>query len=461
MSKLSQDILTAIKGTETNFTTGSINRAILMLSVPMILEMVMESLFALFDMIFVSQVSVEAMATVGLTESVMFLIYSLAMGLSMAATAMVARRVGEKDPEAASKAGAQAVLIAIGLALVIGTLGFTFSEDVLQLMGATPDVIGTGINYTRIMFGGNITIMLLFLFNGIFRGAGNPALAMRTLWLANGLNIVLDPCLIFGLGPFPELGVQGAAVATNIGRGVGVIYQLYHLLKGTGVIHLLGKYFTANWSIIVRLLQVAAGGAGQFLISSASWIVLMRIIATFGEGVVAGYTLAIRIIIFTILPVWGMANAASTLVGQNLGAQQPERAEKSVWKAARISMLFLLGVSIIFFIIAEPLIRLINDDPTVVHSGSLSLRVFCIGYVFFAYGMVISQAFNGAGDTRTPTLINLVCFWLLQVPLAYLLALQIGLGEVGVYSAAAISEAVMAAICIWWFRKGRWKKVVI
>ena len=461
MSKLSQDILTAIKGTETNFTSGSINRAILMLSVPMILEMVMESLFALFDMIYVSQVSVEAMATVGLTESVMFLIYSVAMGLAMAATAMVARRVGEKDPEAGSLAAAQAMIIALILGIVIGVVGFTFSKDILQLMGATEDVIDTGINYTRIMFGGNLTIMFLFLINGIFRGAGNPALAMRTLWLANGLNIILDPCLIFGWGPFPELGVQGAAVATNIGRGIGVMYQLYHLLKGTGIIHLLGKYFRAQWKIILRLLQVAAGGAGQFLISSASWIILMRIIATFGEGVVAGYTLAIRIIIFTILPVWGMANAASTLVGQNLGAKQPERAEKSVWKAARLSMFFLLGISIIFFVIAEPLIRLINDDPTVVHSGSLSLRVFCIGYVFFAYGMVISQAFNGAGDTRTPTLINLVSFWIIQVPLAYLLALQIGFGEVGVYAAAAISEAVMAAICIWWFRKGRWKKVVI
>ena len=332
MKKIIDLFILAVKGTEEDLTSISLNRAIILLSVPMILEMVMESLFAVVDAYFVAQVSVEAVTTVGLTESVLFLIYAVSIGLSMAATAMVSRRIGENEPEKAALSAAQAILLAVGLAVVTGFIGFTYAGTVLELMGAEPEVVESGVAYTRIMFGGNVVIMLLFLLNGIFRGVGNASLAMRTLWLSNGLNIVLDPCLIFGWGFFPELGVQGAAVATNIGRGVAVIYQLYLLFSGSGLIKLAARHFAIQKEIILRLIKVASGGTGQYLISSASWMFLMRIVAFSGKEVVAGYTIAIRLIIFAILPAWGMANAAATLVGQNLGAKRPERAEKAVWQ---------------------------------------------------------------------------------------------------------------------------------
>jgi putative MATE family efflux protein len=461
MRKYLTVLIEAIKGTEKNFTTGSINRAIVFLSIPMILEMVMESLFALVDTIFVSRISTEAVATVGLTESVVTLVYSIGIGLSMAATAMVARRVGEGDPEKAALAGAQSIIIALIISVIIGIIGILFAEDILRLMGADENVIQTGKGYTRILIGSNVVIMLLFLLNGIFRGAGDAALAMRSLWVANILNIILDPLFIFGIGPFPELGVQGAAVATTIGRSVGVMYQLHLLFGKKSIVKLARKHFTLAWDVIKRLLDIAATGTGQFLIASASWIFLMKIISLFGSEAIAGYTISIRLIIFTILPSWGLANAAATLVGQNLGAGQPERAEISVWKAAHYNMIFLLTVSIIYFISAPYILQYFDPNPGVIKAGVTSLRIICIGYVFFAYGMVIGQAFNGAGDTRTPTVINLICFWAIQIPLGYFLAVELEYGLAGVCAAIGISETILALLAIMIFRRGKWKLVKI
>lgn len=452
-------LVAAIKGSEKEFTSGSINRAIFLLSIPMILEMIMESLFAVADVFFVAQVGVNAVATVGLTESVITLIYALAMGMSMAASAMVARRIGEKKPEAAAEAAAQAIVVATTIAVVLGLLGFIYAEDILRLMGGEADLVAEGAGYTRIMFGTNIVIMLLFLLNGIFRGAGDAAIAMRSLWIANGLNILLDPFFIFGWAFFPELGVQGAAVATSIGRGVGVLYQLYILFRGSSIIRLTKEHFKVRWTTMRRQLQVASGGAGQHLIASASWIFMMRIIAQFGAEALAGYTIAIRIIVFTILPSWGMSNAAAALVGQNLGAKQPERAEISVWRTAFFNMIFLLIVSIGFFAFAPQLIRIFTNEPNVITAGVLSLRVLCIGYPFFAYAMVVGQSFNGAGDTRTPTIINFICFWLIEIPLAYFLALQINWETSGVYWAIVASETLLAVLLVYIFRKGKWKLV--
>lgn len=461
MQRILRIIRDAIQGKEKNFTTGNLNRAIVMLSIPMILEMVMESLFALVDAYFVSKVSVDAVATVGLTESVITLVYAIAMGLSMAATAMVARRIGEKKPEEAAKASVQAIFLALSISLIFSIIGIIFAADILRMMGGSEELIASGVNYTRIMMGSNVVILFLFLLNGIFRGAGDASLAMRSLWVANGINIVLDPLLIFGVGPFPELGVTGAAVATTIGRGIGVAFQLYILFRGKSIIKLTRKHFVFNLDIIKRLSNVAATGAGQFLIASASWIFLMRIISLFGSEAVAGYTIAIRLLIFTILPSWGLANAAATLVGQNLGAGQPQRAEISVWKSAFYNMIFLLSVSIVYFIMARPLLSLFNETPAVIDAGVIALRIICLGYIFFAYGMVLSQAFNGAGDTRTPTIINFVCFWLIEIPLGYILAVPLGLELAGVCWAIAISETVLAVICIVIFRQGKWKTVTI
>ncbi|MCB0587631.1 MAG: MATE family efflux transporter [Phaeodactylibacter sp.] len=461
MSKILDTFAEALNGKEKKYTSGSINRAIVLLSIPMILEMVMESLFAVADVFFVSRVSVDAVATVGLTESVVTLVYAIAVGMSMAATAMVARRVGEEKPEQAAVAAAQSMLIGLGISVATGIPGIIFAEDILRLMGGSEELIANGVGYTRILLGSNVVIMLLFLLNGIFRGAGDAAIAMRSLWLANLINIALDPLFIFGLGPFPEMGVQGAAMATFIGRGAGVLYQLYILFGKSGVIQLRWEHFQVHLRIIRKLGKVASTGAGQFLIGSASWIFLMRIIAHFGSEAVAGYTIAIRLIIFTILPSWGLANAAATLVGQNLGAGKPERAEKSVWQSAFYNMLFLLSVSIIYFLFANPILGLFNGEPAVLEAGVLSLRIICAGYVFFAYGMVISQAFNGAGDTRTPTIINLFCFWMLEIPVAYFLSIKMEWGLAGVCWAIAGSETVLAIISILVFRMGWWKTVEI
>ncbi|MDX1476658.1 MAG: MATE family efflux transporter [Saprospiraceae bacterium] len=457
MGKVIRLLLLAISGKEKEFTTGGINRAIVLLAVPMILEMVMESLFALVDVFFVSKVGTEAVATVGLTEVVLMIIQSVALGIAMAATAMIARRIGEKDEDGAAVAAIQTLILGLVISVAVGVLCFIYAEDILRLMGGSPELVAQGTTYTRIILGFNGILFFLFLLNAIFRGAGDAAIAMRTLWLANGINIVLDPCLIFGLGPFPELGLTGAAIATTIGRGTGVLYQLYHLFGGKSIIRILRRHLRISWEVLKKLFNVSLGGAAQFLIATASWLFIVRIISLFGDQALAGYTIAIRIIIFTILPAWGMANAAATLVGQNLGAGKPERAEKSVWLAARYNMFFLLAISVIFIIGAPAVMPLFSEDPVVVREGVRGLRIICVGYVAYAYGMVIAQAFNGAGDTRTPTIINFFCFWLMQIPLAYILARVVGMESTGVYWAIAISESILAVVAVKWFQRGKWK----
>jgi putative MATE family efflux protein len=452
----------ALKGEEQDYTSGSINSAIILLSVPMIIEMGMESIFAVVDVFFVSQLNDnDALAAVGLTESVLSLIYSLAFGLSMGATAMVARRIGEKNHKGAEVAAIQAIVLALGVSLVLTVLGLVFSSDILRFMGASENLIANEGGYTDIMFGGSITIVMLFMINAIFRGAGNASLAMKALLIANGLNIVLDPLFIFGFGPVPAFGVEGAAIATNIGRGIGVMFQLYHLIKGSSIIKVHWQNFKLQADIIWNMVKVSAGGIGQMLIGSASWIFLMKIMSGFGSAPVAGYFIAIRIIIFAILPAWGMANASATLVGQNLGAGQPERAEKSVWRAGLMNMIFLAFITVLFLTLAEFLLGFFSSDPIVLKEGIKCLQIVSLGYVFYAYGMVINQSFNGAGDTTTPTLISLAGFWVFQIPLAYALATYFETGPVGVYAAISIAESAMAVVGIYIFRKGNWKLVKI
>ena len=461
MNKTLKIIWDAIRGTEKDFTSGSIDRAIVLLSIPMILEMVMESTFAVVDIYFVGKIGENAINTVGLTESVLMMVYSLAIGLAMGATAMVARRIGEKKPEEAANVAVQAIILCATIAIVIAGLGFFYAEEILRFMGGSEELIASGKNYTKIIFATNIVIMLIFLLNGVFRGAGDAAIAMRVLWLSNGLNIILDPIFIFGLGPIPAFGVEGAAMATTIGRGTGVLFQLYVLFKGSSIVKISTQYFKVQLKIIWRLIDVSSGSFFQFFIGSASWIFMTYIISNnFSEMVLSGYIISIRVIIFTILPAWGISNAAATLVGQNLGAQQPERAEKSVWRSAFFNMLFLATVSIIFYTNAEFIIGIFSNEPEVIEAGVLSLKIIIAGYVFFAYGMVLSQSFNGAGDTYTPTAINFVAFWLIQIPLAWYLV-QLNYGPAGVYWAIFISESILALICIYVFRLGRWKKVVI
>lgn len=423
----------------------------------MILEMAMESLFVIVDVFFVAKVGTEAIATVGLTESVLTLVYSIAIGLSMGASALVSRRIGEQNIDEASKTVGQVVLLSVVLALLLGVPGFLLAEQVLQLMGGDARLIANGAGFTRLIFASAPAIILLHTLSGCLRGAGSASIAMRSLWLANGINIILCPVFIFGLGSFPALGVLGSAVATTTGRSMGVLYQLYALTRQGNILRLKLAGLVPDLGIIRRLIKVAAGGTGQFLIGSASWVFLTRILATFGSDVVAGYTIAIRIVMFTLMPSWGMANAAATLVGQNLGAGQPERAETSAWRAAFCNVIFLTLIGLLFYNQAAPLVGFFDHSAPVVAVAVACLRVFCLGYVSFGFGMVISQALNGAGDTRTPTLINLVCFWAVEIPLAYLLATSAGWGPAGVYWAVAISESLLALGSIWIFRQGRWK----
>ncbi|MBT8205288.1 MAG: MATE family efflux transporter [Eudoraea sp.] len=451
----------AVTGRETEFTSGSIRKAIFMLSVPMILEMMMESVFAVVDIAYVSQVSVNAVATIGLTESVITLVYAIAIGLSMAATAVVARRVGEKDIKGAREAAMQAILLGVFVAAGIGVLGFMYSREILALMGGEPDLIEEGYGYTKLLIGGNITIVLLFLINAIFRGAGDASMAMWTLVLSNTLNIILDPIFIFGLGPVPEFGVMGAAIATNIGRGTAVVFQLLILFYGWGRIKLGLQDIVLRLKVMFNLIRVSLGGIAQFLIGTSSWVFLMRIMSEFGSEVLAGYTIAIRVMMFTFMPAWGMSNAAATLVGQNLGASQPERAEKSVWLTGRYNAIFMLAVSVVYLVFAPEIISLFTTMPTVVENGALCLQVVAAGYLFYAYGMVISQAFNGAGDTRTPTKINFIAFWIFQLPFAYLASFTFGWGALGVFLAITLAEVLLSIIAIIWFRKGYWKKVQV
>ncbi len=451
----------AVTGKETEFTSGSIRKAIFMLSIPMILEMLMESIFALVDIAYVSRVSVNAVATIGLTESVITLIYALAIGLSMAATAVVARRIGEKDVAGARVAAVQAIGLGVVVSIVLGVVGILYAKDILALMGGEPDLVAEGYGYTQFLIGGNITIMLLFLINAIFRGAGDASIAMWTLVLSNGLNIILDPIFIFGLGPIPEYGVMGAGIATNIGRGTAVLFQLGILFFGWGKIRLALKDLVVNLQVMYNLVKVSLGGIAQFLIGTSSWVFLMRIMSEFGSEVLAGYTIAIRVIMFTLMPSWGMSNAAATLVGQNLGAQQPERAEISVWKTGKYNAYFMGLVSLVYLLFAKTIISWFNDTPDVVESGSLCLQVIAVGYVFYAYGMVVIQAFNGAGDTKTPTKINFFSFWMFQLPLAYIAALVLDFGAMGVFIAITAAEVLLAVMAMIWFKKGNWKQVQV
>ncbi|WP_223033479.1 MATE family efflux transporter [Hanstruepera marina] len=451
----------AVSGKEQDFTSGSIRRAVFMLSIPMILEMLMESIFALVDIMYVSQVSVNAVATIGLTESVITLVYAVAIGLSMAATAVVARRIGEKDVKGASQATVQVIILGVAVAAIISAIGIIYPKELLSLMGAETDLIEEGYGYTKVLLGGNVTIMLLFLINAVFRGAGNASIAMWTLILSNGLNIILDPIFIFGFGPVPAFGVEGAAIATTIGRGTAVLFQLIILFYGYGKIKIGIRDLIIRTQVMFNLIRVSLGGIGQFLIGTSSWVFLMRIMSEFGSEVLAGYTIAIRVMMFTLMPAWGMSNAAATLVGQNLGAEKPERASQSVWKTGKYNAYFMALVSVVYLVFAPQIILLFNDTPDVVKYGSLCLRVIAAGYIFYGYGMVVINAFNGAGDTKTPTYINFVCFWLIQLPFAYIVAVTLDFGPIGVFGAITLVEILIAIIGIIWFKKGYWKSVKV
>ena len=457
-SSLWSSIREAIRGSHQDYTTGNLNRAILLLAIPMVLEMVLESLFAVVDVFFVGRLGADAVATVGLTESLLTLIFAVAIGLSMSTTAMVARRIGEKDPEDASVAGVQAIILGLAVSLLVGIPSFLCAPRLLQIMGASPDIIATGSGYARIALGGCGAIMMLFLNNAIFRGAGDAAIAMRLLWISNILNLILDPCLIFGLGPFPRLGVTGAALATFTGRSIGVLYQFYRLALGTERLPSLARHLRVNLGVLWRLIRVSITGILQFAIANTSWIVLVRIVSTFGAAAVAGYTIAIRIVIFVILPSWGLSNAAATLVGQNLGAGKPDRAEASVWRTGLYNMIFLGGVGVILILFAEPAVRLFTHDPEVIPLAASCLRILSYGNIGYAYGMVMLQAFNGAGDTVTPTWVNLFGFWFLEIPLAYWLAIPMNLRSKGAYFSIVIAEGSIALAGVLLFRRGRWRQ---
>ena len=451
-------LVEAVRGSHQDYTQGSLNQAILLLAVPMVLEMVLESLFAVVDVFWVGRLGASAVATVGLTESMLSLVFAVAMGLSLSTTAMVARRIGEKDPEGAAVAGVQAIALGLIISVAIGLPCLFYAPQLLRLMGASPDIVATGSGYARICLGGSGAVLMLFLNNAIFRGAGDAAIAMRLLWVSNIINLILDPCLIFGWGPFPRLGVTGAALATFIGRSIGVSYQFYRLLKGTERIRILATQIRVHWDVLWRLVRVSVTGILQFAIAHTSWIGLVRIVSIFGAAALAGYTIAIRIVIFVILPSWGLSNAAATLVGQNLGAGKPDRAEKAVWRTGLYNVIFLGSVGVLFVLFAEPIIRLFTQDPAVVPLGAACLRIVSYGNLGYAYFMVMMQAFNGAGDTITPTIVNFFGFWLFEIPLAYWLAIPLHMRSNGVFFSIAIAEGAMAAASAILFRQGRWKK---
>lgn len=453
-----RDALEAIAGSEQDFTKIPLGKAIFLLSLPMVLEMVMESVFVVVDIFFVSKLGAEAVAVVGLTESMMTIVYAIAVGLSTATTAIVSRRIGEKNKEGASVASVQAITAGLMVSLVISVIGFVFASDLLRLMGASEDMMTNGAVYPMLMLGGNSVIMLLFIINAVFRSAGDAAISMRVLWLANLTNIILDPCLIFGIGPFPELGLGGAALATNIGRGIAVIYQLYLLFRGNKRVKLVKQYLRINLSIMKRIFSLSLGSIGQSLIATSSWIVLMRIVSEFGSTALAGYTIAIRILIFALLPAWGISNAASTLVGQNLGAKEPGRAENAVWITGLVNMAFIAIFAVLFIINPDFFIGIFIDDIQVIKSGTTCLQIISYGFLFYSVGMVLINAFNGAGDTTTPTLINFICFWIIEVPLAYLLAIQFDLAVKGVSYAIVFAESMLTLMAFLLFKRGKWKK---
>jgi putative MATE family efflux protein len=452
-------ISSAIRGDEYDFTTINLRKAVILLAIPMMLELALESVFAVVDIYFVNRVGVHAVSIVGLTESVITIVYSVAIGLSAAATAMVARRVGEKNHEAASHAGAQAILLAVVASLVLGIPGCLYAGHILKLMGAEPEAIAEGINYARIMLGGNVVIVLLFLINGIFRGAGNPSIAMKSLWIGNVFNIVLDPFLIFGIAFFPKMGVTGAAIATTTGRSIGVIYQVYHLWKSSGSLTIKSRHFTPDFKVIKGLVGIASPATFQFIIASASWIFLASMVAEYGSAASAGYQTAIRLIVFFILPAWGMSNAVATLVGQNLGANLPDRAEQSVKITSKYNVAFMAVVTVIFMFFSRPLLHIFIPDGETeqIKYAVLALQVISSGYIFYGIGMVITQAFNGAGDTSTPTWVYFFGFWIFQVPFAYILHKYTSIGVSGIFMAVPIAETLIAIAVFLLYRRGKWK----
>ena len=464
LSYIYQTFKQSLNGEEQDYTQGSIRKAVFLLAIPMILELGFESVFAVVDMYFVSHLpnSKNAIATVGLTESVISLVYTIAIGLSTAATTVVARRIGEKNPDAATHAGAQAIIISMMVAVVLSVVGIVFAADILRLMGAAPIVVEEGTSFTRIMMGGSTVIILLFLINGIFRGAGDAAMAMRSLWIASIFNIILCPLLIYGYGPFPELGLKGAAIATTIGRGAGVLYQCYHLFGGSRSIKMKLSHFKWDAPIIKTLFEVAWPATLQFFIQSGSWIVLAWLVSvTGGTEASAGYQVAIRNVVFFILPAWGLSNAAATLVGQNLGAKEPLRAEQSVLLTTKYNAIFMAAVMLLFIFFASPIISIFTKEPEVHRFGVLSLQIIGSGYVFYGIGMVMIQALNGAGDSMTPTIIKLVGFWFFQIPLAWKLAEGLDMGPIGSFIAIPVAETVLALLAWYYFKKGKWKQVKI
>jgi len=451
----------SLRGTHRDYTKGPIGRSIILLAIPMVLEMLMESVFAVVDIFWVAHLGPDAVATVGLTESMLTLMYAVAIGLGVGATAMVARRIGERNPEGAARAAVQAIALGIIVSIVVAVIGVSFADKLLAMMGGSPWVLERGSGFTKVMFAGNATILLLFLINAIFRGAGDAAIAMRVLLLANAINILLGPCLIFGLGPFPELGVTGAAVATNIGRGTGVLYAFSRLIRSGGRFDITWALVKLEPTIMARLVRLSATATFQVFIGMASWIGLVFTIARFGSEALAGYTIGMRVLVFALLPSWGMANAAATMVGQALGAKKPERAEQAVWRAGFYNMICLGIVGLVFVLFARQIIGLFTEDPNVVPYGVDCLRIVAYGFLFYAYGMVITQSFNGAGDTWTPTIINLFVFWLWELPLAYTLAIILGLGPRGVFLAIMIAFSSLAVVSALVFRRGRWKTRVV
>ena len=447
----------AVRGAPMDLTAAPIGKALIMLAVPMIMEMIMESIFAVVDVFWVARLGAGAVAAVGLTESMMMILYAIAMGVSIGVMALVARRIGEQDARAAGRTAAQGIVLGLVIASAIGVTGAALAPQLMRTMGADDAVVATGSGFTRVMLGCNASVFLLFLINAVFRGAGDAALAMRALWLGNLLNIVLGPCFIFGLGPFPALGVTGAAVATSIGRGTAVVYQLTLLARGKSRIAIARRHFAIDLRVMAGVLRLASSATVQMLLLMPSYVGVMRILSSFGSQPLAGYTIGFRILMFAMLPASGLSNAAATLVGQNLGARRPERAEQSVWQACLVSAAFLTAVGVVFLAGARVLVGLFTQDPEVLEHGVRYLRIISLGFPFYAFGMVMMQAFNGAGDTRTPTLINLVVFWIVQLPLAWLLSHHTGLGPSGVFVTLAVCFSVFAAIGVALFRRGRWK----
>lgn len=452
-----QDIKESVAGTERDFTSTSLGRAIFILAVPMVLEMIMESVFAVVDIFFVSRLGADAVATVGITESAMTIVYALGVGLATATTALVSRRIGEKNKKEAGEVAFQAILVGLIISSIISVPGILFAPQFLKLMGATDQMVEEGYMYPAIMFGGNAIIMLLFIVNAVFRSSGDAAISMRVMWFANIINIILDPLLIFGIGPFPELGLKGAAIATNIGRGLAVLYQFYFLFRGKHRIRLYVDNLKIKLHVMWQLIKISGGGIMQNLIATSSWILLVRIIAVSGPDAVAGYTIAIRIILFLLLPAWGVSNAAATLVGQNLGAKQPDLAERSVWITGVVNMTFMGIMGLLLVIFPDYFIHLFIADLPVVENGTLALRIISCGFLFYAMGMVLVQGFNGSGDTTTPTIINFISFWLLEIPLAYLLAIGLEMGLLGASISIVSAETFLALMALYLFKKGKWK----